>query len=188
MYDTFDLNNFINDNSDNENVSSIIYCENEDCYNNSNKKLFGDYYCRECYPDFTSTKLNTDIVKIIYKQGVDNTYPSIGNRVTIHYKGFIIDNSGEYEFYNTYKNGIKQIILGNEFNLKLFNTVITSMNKGEQSVFLTNMSYINFINDKENDKENNKENDKEINFDKFKFEIEVVDIHTPVFFTKKIII
>ena len=191
MYSTLDFINLTDnsdhnsdDNSDDETYENLMYtyCENENCYNFSTKILFGDYYCDKCYPNFKT--FNTDIIKLVYKHGIDNTYPSLGNRISFHYKAFIINKTNEYEFYNTYKKGLKEIILGDSTNLKLFNTVITSMNKGEQSIFLTNMSYINFTNFVENDEENNKE----INFDKFKFEIEVVDIQVPIFFTKKITI
>jgi len=193
MYSTLDSINFkdsSDDNSDEENYENyenfnMMYCENDNCYNNSTKNLFGDFYCNECYPDFDFNRLNTDIIKIVYKHGFDNTYPSIGNRVSLHYKGFIISTDGEYEFYNTYKKGVKEIILGDSSNLKLFNTVITSMNKGEQSIFLTNISYINYLSD---EIENDNDEDEQNKIEKFKFEIEIVDITNPVIFTKRIVI
>tara|TARA_B100001094_G_scaffold79419_1_gene75704 strand:- start:264 stop:839 length:576 start_codon:yes stop_codon:yes gene_type:complete len=191
MYNTLDLVNFIDNSDDNSDEGSydnfnMMYCENDDCCNDSTKNLFGDYYCNQCYPNFDYSKLNTDIIKLIYKQGIDNTYPSIGNRIYLHYKGFVIDDDGEHEFYNTYKKGIKEIILGDESNLKLFNTVITSMNKGEQSIFLTNISYINYLN---NLKEKyDEDEDEENKIEKFKFEIEIIDISNPIIFTKRIII
>lgn len=191
MYNSLDLINFIDNSDDNsennsedENYTNFnnIYCESQDCFNISTKNLFNDYYCDECYPNINSRVLTDDIIKLIYKQGIDNTYPSIGNRIVLHYKGFIIDDDNEFEFYNTYKKGIKEIILGDDTNLKLFNTVITSMNKGEQSIFLTNISYINFLkNIQENIQDDNK-------IDKFKFEIEIIDINNPIIFTKRIII
>lgn len=172
------------DNSDDETYQNLMYtyCENENCYNFSTKILFGDYYCDKCYPNFKT--FNTDIIKLVYKHGIDNTYPSLGNRISFHYKAFIINKTNEYEFYNTYKKGMKEIILGDSTNLKLFNTVITSMNKSEQSIFLTNFSYINYLN--HDIKYDNQDEDNKI--EKFKFEIEIIDITNPVIFTKKIII
>ena len=119
--------------------------------------------------------------------------------ILVDYKGFVIDEDGEYEFYNTYKKGIKEIILGDKSNLKLFNTVITSMNKGEQSIFLTNISYINYLkdlkekyddddDDDDDDKDKDKDEDGEIKIEKFKFEIEIIDVSNPIIFTKRIII
>ena len=123
MYSTYDSINFkdtSDDNSDEENYENfnMIYCENDDCNNNSTKNLFGDYYCDECYPNFDFDRLKTDIIKLVYKHGTDNTYPSEGHRVSLHYKAFIINKEGEYEFYNTYKKGIKEIILGDNSNLE----------------------------------------------------------------------
>jgi len=192
MYSTFDSINFKDtpdDNSDEENYENfnMIYCENDDCYNNSTKNLFDDYYCDECYPNFDFDRLKTDIIKLVYKHGTDNTYPSKGHRVSLHYKAFIINKEGEYEFYNTYKKGIKEIILGDSSNLRLFNTVITSMNKGEQSIFLTNMFYINYLNE-DFEQDNDEDEDEENKIEKFKFEIEIIDITNPVIFTKRIII
>tara|TARA_Y100000589_G_C26794887_1_gene483287 strand:- start:59 stop:628 length:570 start_codon:yes stop_codon:yes gene_type:complete len=189
MYSTLDSIKFTDssdNNSDEENYENfnIMYCENDDCLNNSTKNLFGDYYCDECYPNFDFNHLNTDIIKLVYKHGTDNTYPSLGHRISLHYKAYIINKDGEYEFYNTYLKGLKDIILGDDSNLKLFNTVITSMNKGEQSIFLTNINYINYLDDEIED--NNQDEDNKI--EKFKFEIEIVDITNPVIFTKKIVI
>ena len=200
MYNTLDIINLMDNSDDNsennsdnnsennseeENYNNFncIYCECEDCYNISTKQLFNDYYCEECYPNINSKNITVDIIKLIYKQGIDNTYPTIGNRIFLHYKAFIINNDEEFEFYNTYKKGIKEIILGDESNLKLFNTVITSMNKGEQSIFMTNISYINFL---KNIEETIEDDNNEL--EKFKFEIEIINIDNPIIFTKRIII
>ena len=185
--DSIKFNDSSDNNSDEENYENfnMMYCENDDCLNSSTKNLFGDYYCDECYPNFDFNRINTDIIKLIYKHGTDNTYPSLGNRVSLHYKAYIINKDGEYEFYSTYLKGLKDIILGDNSNLKLFNTVITSMNKGEQSIFLTNINYINYLDD---EIEDNDDEDLDNKIEKFKFEIEIIDITNPVIFTKKIVI
>tara|TARA_B100001094_G_C18124993_1_gene768995 strand:- start:128 stop:733 length:606 start_codon:yes stop_codon:yes gene_type:complete len=201
MYNTLDNINFIDSSdTDEENYSILnnIYCECENCYNYSTRELFNDYYCDECYPNFNIKEINDDIIKNIYKQGIDNTYPCNGNNIKFNYKIFLIDELGEHEFYNSYKKGFKEIILGDKRNLNIFNTIIKSMNKKEQSVFITNISQIEklkkIINENNFDENNFDENNfDENNFElynnnKFKIEIEIIDITKPIRFNNKIII